>query len=285
MQIYLHINDQQAGPYSLDQIQSFIADGQITPEALAWSEGMTAWVPVKDITVQTPKAPPIRQLSVIEPLRQYIELSSQPSSDHSLMTSSTEIANGCPALEKAFKHLTSVLVANEKVEALAIQRRLRALNHRRVVVAVTTGRFIVIRRGLLSGFKMGDVRWQDMHDSKIEVGIFSATIKVLFAGMADMSLCSVKPGSAVIEGLEKDQAQAIYRICQAQDQAWREKRRIREMEELRSKSGGFQMPSSISNSLNSDSMGRLHQAKQMLDARLITDSEYEAMKAKIISNV
>jgi hypothetical protein len=40
--------------------------------------------------------------------------------------------------------------------------------------------------------------------------------------------------------LRKDQAQAMYRICQQHDQVWREKRRIRELEELRAKSGGVQ---------------------------------------------
>ena len=43
---------------------------------------------------------------------------------------------------------------------------------------------------------------------------------------------------AGVFGLNPEQAQAVYRICQAQDQAWREKRRVREMEELRARSGG-----------------------------------------------
>src|ERR1035441_570262 len=44
-------------------------------------------------------------------------------------------------------------------------------------------------------------------------------------------------------GLRKDQAQGMYRICQQHDQVWREKRRIRELEELRAKSGGVQIGS------------------------------------------
>jgi hypothetical protein len=33
-----------------------------------------------------------------------------------------------------------------------------------------------------------------------------------------------------------------------------------------------------------DAVRRLQEAKQMLDARLITDAEYESIKAKIISS-
>jgi hypothetical protein len=88
-------------------------------------------------------------------------------------------------------------------------------------------------------------------------------------------------------GLRKSQAQAVYRICQAQDQSWREKRRVRELEELRARSGGIQVssgPTSMGGAGASDAVRRLQDAKQMLDARLITDAEYEAIKAKIVSS-
>ena len=80
----------------------------------------------------------------------------------------------------------------------------------------------------------------------------------------------------------------MYRICQAQDQSWREKRRVRELEELRARSGGIQVSSGPTSSAaapgSSDAVRRLQDAKQMLDAKLITDAEYEAIKAKIVSS-
>ena len=90
------------------------------------------------------------------------------------------------------------------------------------------------------------------------------------------------------QGLRKDQAQAVYRICQAQDQAWREKRRVRELEELRARSGGIQVTPgagyAAAGGAQSDAVRRLQEAKQMLDGKLITDAEYEAIKAKIVSS-
>ena len=95
-------------------------------------------------------------------------------------------------------------------------------------------------------------------------------------------------GSQRVEfrGLRKEQAQAVYRICQAQDQAWREKRRVRELEELRARSGGIQLMSGAAPATGTpdgDAVRRLREAKQLLDAKLITDAEYEAIKAKIVS--
>jgi hypothetical protein len=88
--------------------------------------------------------------------------------------------------------------------------------------------------------------------------------------------------------LRRDEAQGVYRICQSQDQAWREKRRVRELEELRARSGGIQVspgPLALGGaSGESDAVRRLQEAKQLLDARLISDAEYEAIKAKIISS-
>jgi hypothetical protein len=93
------------------------------------------------------------------------------------------------------------------------------------------------------------------------------------------------------EGLFKDQAQAMYRICQQHDQVWREKRRVRELEELRAKSGGVQI-SGASPAYSGEAPGaeseparRLRQAREMLDAKLISDSEFESIKAKIVSGL
>src|SRR5207249_3491748 len=93
-----------------------------------------------------------------------------------------------------------------------------------------------------------------------------------------------------LTGFRKEQLQAVYRLAQAQDQSWREKRRIRELEELRAKSGGLNMSSGYSGvsspgNSHDDSLSRLQKAKEMLDNKLITDSEYESIKARIISGL
>jgi hypothetical protein len=192
-------------------------------------------------------------------------------------------------LNKALEHLNSVLVAGESLEAWAIQRRLFAITNRRILIAATSGRFIKIKRGLFGGFDMTDFRWQDLGDAKIKVGIFGADIFMKIYGSTDLAISKDSNQVLVLTGLRKEQAEAIYRLAQSQDQSWREKRRIRELEEMRAKSGGVTIGANTATqqtgNASEDAATKLQQAKQMLDNKLITDSEFESIKAKIISGL
>jgi hypothetical protein len=178
-----------------------------------------------------------------------------------------------PGLDSILVTLRGLLTAGESLEAWAVQHRLFALTHRRACIAATTGRFISLKRRLLGGYESADLTLVAQSSSDLNIG--SEVNRVwTFAG-----LC-------------KDQAQAMYRICQQHDQVWREKRRIRELEELRAKSGGVQFGNATSAYGAADAAGaeseparRLRQAREMLDAKLISDSEFESIKAKIVSGL
>lgn len=189
---------------------------------------------------------------------------------------------------RALEHLNSVLTANETLEAWAIQRRLFALKHRRLVVAATSGRFLALKRGLFGGFGLTDIRWQDLKEVKIEVGIIGARLTLAAFASPDLASASAQTTTFIYNGLRKDQAEALYRIAQGHDQAWREKRRVRDLEEMRARAGGIQvgnLAGTAADVTSGDATQRLQHAKSMLDARLISDSEYEALKAKIINQV
>jgi hypothetical protein len=183
--------------------------------------------------------------------------------------------------------LRSVLIPGETLEAWAIQRRVFALTHRRQLVAATSGRLVVLSRKLLGGFDLASLRWQDLEEVTLNVGMLSADLALRAGKATDLASLAV-PGTQRVEfhGLRREQAQAVYRICQSQDQAWREKRRIRELEELRARSGGIQVSTTPAAGLGGDdeAVRRLQEAKKLLDAKLITDAEYEAIKAKIVSS-
>ena len=51
-------NNQQLGPYTLPQLQQFVAEGRIAATDLAWSEGMPNWVPVAQVLGNMPSSPP-----------------------------------------------------------------------------------------------------------------------------------------------------------------------------------------------------------------------------------
>jgi hypothetical protein len=201
------------------------------------------------------------------------------------MPDDTRVAGG-------LQELSGLLVPGERLLTYAVQRRIFALSHRRLLVAATTGRFITLSRGLIGGYVPQDVRWQDLRDVSIRAGIFGATLTV--TAMANQDLASHERSGRVIAivGLRKQEAQRVYTICQAQEQAWREKRRVRDLDELRAESGGVQFgqagfggaPIASAGGL-SDPAERLRRAKEMLDNGLITDAEYETIKARIVDGL
>ncbi len=50
MQIYLARNNEQAGPYTLEQVNAMLSNKQIVLTDLAWHEGMTNWLPLGQLT-------------------------------------------------------------------------------------------------------------------------------------------------------------------------------------------------------------------------------------------
>ena len=209
-----------------------------------------------------------------------------------------------PGLEAALALLRGLLTAGETLEAWAVQHRLFALTHRRACIAATSGRFITLKRRLLGGYESADIRWQDLKETRISAGILAADLTLVAQSSSDLSIGSEVNRVWTFAGLRKDQAQGMYRICQQHDQVWREKRRIRELEELRAKSGGVQIGSqnayagadgagaagpataaAATAAAESEPARRLRQAREMLDAKLISDSEFESIKAKIVSGL
>jgi hypothetical protein len=194
-------------------------------------------------------------------------------------------------LASALATLRGLLTAGETLEAWAVQHRLYALTHRRACIAATSGRFISLNRRLLGGYESADIRWQDLKETRISAGILAADLTLVAQSSADLNIGSEVNRVWTFSGLRKDQAQAMYRICQQHDQVWREKRRIRELEELRAKSGGVQIGGQAAYAgadaaaAESEPARRLRQAREMLDAKLISDSEFESIKAKIVSGL
>ncbi len=49
MMIHISRDGDQFGPYSPEQVQEYLASGQLLPTDLAWYEGAADWVPVTEI--------------------------------------------------------------------------------------------------------------------------------------------------------------------------------------------------------------------------------------------
>ncbi len=193
--------------------------------------------------------------------------------------------SGGGRLAQAIAKLGSVLTPGEAVQDVVFQLRLWAILHRRALVATTDRRIIFFWRGLLGGFNMLDLQWQDVRNAKVKEHFFPAYLG------ADITVVSKNGRHVRLRGLGSETARKIYSYAQAQEQAWREKNRIREMEELRAKSGGITLtgpgnamaPPGMQASTTEDVLRKLKEAKELLDADAISDAEYEAIKARVLN--
>jgi hypothetical protein len=194
-----------------------------------------------------------------------------------------------PGVSRALAALRSLLIPDEQLETHAIQRRLFALTHRRTIVGATSGRLILVARGLFGNYTPQDVRWQDLQDAQLRMGVFGASLSVSVHGSSDLASAEGPRRVLQVDGLRKDEAQEVYRTCQAQEQAWREKRRVRELEELRAKSGGINLAGGTGTGPGAGEdgglAGRLQRAKDMRQQGLLTDAEFEQVKARILSEL
>ena len=89
-----------------------------------------------------------------------------------------------------------------------------------------------------------------------------------------------------IDGLPSAVASTIYSHAQAQEQEWEEKNRIRDLEEKRAMSGASVVNVGGKGAPTSDEgdlFASLEKAKKLFDTGVISDAEYQELKAKIIS--
>ena len=189
---------------------------------------------------------------------------------------------------KAMEKLDGTLMKDEKIIHKGIDKRPFALFSRRSVFAVTNSRIINLQRGLIGGYTMKDYQWKDLKDAKISENVLpdicGSTLTFTFSQF---------PWIMVYPDLKT--ASDIYKVAQLQEQAWEEKRRIREMEETRAQAGGISIgntatPSPTGSTSNndksmstSDIADELLKIKELLDKGILSDVEFQEMKAKILS--
>ena len=194
-------------------------------------------------------------------------------------------------LRSAISRLESLLVAGENIEHLATQVWIFALINfkRRVIIVATPMRMIIFKRGLFGGYDLTDIRWHDLENANISESFFENIFGTSF-------LIKTRQGSTlIIKGVQSAQLRPLYVYSQQQEQSWREKNRIRKIEEDRAKAGGIMIgnptsmanptPSSNSNLGEDAVMIRIQKAQALFDQGLMSDEEYEAVKARIFNEL
>jgi hypothetical protein len=187
-----------------------------------------------------------------------------------------------PRIAQALQKLPSLLTSGERVVCTAVQKPFAAYfgGSRRQIVAATNQRLIFVRRGLFGGFTMIDVQWQDLTDARVHERSFAELQGCEF-------VAQTKRGRFTVHGLPSAEAFGLYRVCQEREQEWREKNRIREMEEARARAGGGFVPVGRGAGLanTTELVVQLQQLQQLRHAGTVSDVEFEAMKAKLLAGM
>ena len=177
----------------------------------------------------------------------------------------------------------SLLTANERVERIAHQNS-TVIVQRRDAVVCTNNRLIIYRAGWLGKLTFEDFLWQDVLDAHLKEGSFSSTFIV-----------NTKAGQRSLTNVSKIQARRLYTLCQQREQEWRERRRLRRIEEDRAKAGGVHISAPVAaesraaenpeRGSNVESLERLKTATEMFNSNLISESEYEEIRARILKSL
>lgn len=185
---------------------------------------------------------------------------------------------------KAEKIVKTTLMSDETVVAQGIQHRVFALMSRRVTLAITNSRIIIVRRGLIGGFKMSDIQWKDLRDAKMEQNVLDS----ICGSNLSFRHFNVGAGWMNVDGIDSDVASTIYSRAQSEEQQWEEKRRVRAMEEVRAAAGGVTVhtghaPAATAAPAGNRMLSEITEAKKLMDAGVISDAEFQEMKSKILA--
>ena len=186
------------------------------------------------------------------------------------------------AVARISEGVQRILTVNEAIHFIAVQDKVLSLDVRPDAVVLTNRRFIVYRPKLLGGVTFIDHIWRDLFDVHLDESMMRATIRFRTA----------KGQVHEISALPKIQARAVYGFAQQKEHEALEDRRTREIEERRAASGGVVVhapPSASAAHSNQqpveDPVVGLQKIKQLLDASLISQAEFEFKKAEILKRL
>ena len=185
-------------------------------------------------------------------------------------------------IEKVLPKVQEYCTSNEEVQYIAVQKKTLGVNFSPDCIALTNKRIILIRPksfGLSLDFK--DFSWMNVADVHMKEGVFAATITIkTTTGQTDS-----------MEDIPKAQARRLYRFAQEMEETKKEERRQRDLEDKRAVAGGgitINTPSHQPQATSApveDPMEKLTKLKSMLDMGILTQAEFDAKKADILSKM
>lgn len=296
------ISDETVGPLNDQDILSLALDGGVTPKTLVQHPKHTkaAWVEAgripaiqkkydegagiraaeraaadaekqrqRDQQAEERKAAKAKQLQVVAEKHQALE---------DFISRVAPDGQTPGVVEKVSNRVQGFLTAGEEIEYIAVQER-PVVNIAPDCLVLTNKRFICFRPKLLGQVTFEDYLWRNLYDAKVKEGVMFATL----------SMKAMDGRTISIDYLPKAQARKLYRIAQEKEVEAEEERRRRKMEETAAGASNIVVNSGDSKQQSqadpNDPMARIQKARQMLDAGLIDQAEFDATKKRILESI
>jgi len=179
-------------------------------------------------------------------------------------------------VEAVHEKFAGILTSDEEVLYIAVQKK-PVVNVSPDSVLLTNRRMVICRPKLLGGFEFEDYLWRDIGDVHLKEGLIGATL----------TITTVAAKQLTIDYLPKAQARRAYSISQEMEEKVIEERRRRDLEDKRAAAGGvvLQQAPGLTGSAKEDPLQVLTKLKQLLDAGLITQTEYDSKKTEVLSRM
>lgn len=183
---------------------------------------------------------------------------------------------------KVYEKLSQLLTRGEEPLYIAVQKPV-TLDLTPEIIVLTNRRFMHYLPDLFGRAKFTDYIWRDMRSVELEENVWRATITFRTAD-----------GETIrVDNLIKEQARRVYSIAQQMEENVREELRLREMEEKRAESGGVFLhgTSGLGSSMSStaapseEPLQALSKLKQLMEAGLISNEEFETKKKEILARL
>ena len=278
MAILVYRNDQQEGPYELDEIDRALREGKLSATDLAWQDGLADWLPLGELVGLQEPVPPVVSAAKTASSGISRAIDQKVAQLDSAINAFLGDDQDPGAVTKMVAKAKDLLTSGEQIEYVAVQKK-PLVNIAPDGLLLTNKRLMIVRPKLL-GMTFQDYIWRDIGNVHMSEQMLTATITCTVAGGTPLK----------IDSIPKKQARKIYGIAQEKEERVREERRMRDMEEKRAAAGGItiaapgQVPAAVAPAAD-DPMAVLGKLKSMLDAGLIQPQEFEAKKAEILGRM
>jgi hypothetical protein len=306
-QWYVRTQNGASGPYNTKQIRDFAANGKLPRTAHLSKNQDGPWTVAENAKGLFPEMPP-EQMTAGDFVPDVVKNSASAFTSavsgisKSLVSQVKKIETGLAARAEAAASSINTLCADgqdpaftskiadrvgeicirdEVILYIAVQSKPIA-NFTPDSVALTNRRFIIFRPKLLGRMSFVDCLWRDTKDVHVEENVFGATL----------SFSGINGHVETLDYIPKAQARMIYRHSQEQEEAAFHTRRNMHIEELQAGADrtvinqaiGTQAtpPQTLNLAPVVDPIAKLTQLKQLLDAGIIDQSEFDAKKSELM---